>query len=247
MFRRAASVFAAAPARSASAATARRGLAQQTARPSASAAGSGSGLSKRLLAVSVVGAVLASSAVMASTASVAHAEPAKAAPKPAAAKSPAGVKGGIERTFIALKPDGTQRALLGEVIQRFEKRGYKLVAIKAIVPSRALAEKHYEDLKTRPFFGGLVSYMTSGAAPVIAMVWEGKDVIRQGRRIIGATNPLEAQPGSIRGDLCISVGRNIIHGSDSFDSAEKEIGLWFGKSEVFDWQFGNAEWIDADN
>ncbi|KAL2919016.1 nucleoside diphosphate kinase Ndk1 [Polyrhizophydium stewartii] len=162
-------------------------------------------------------------------------------------RAAAGVRGGVERTFIALKPDGTQRGLLGDVIKRFEQKGYKLVAIKAIVPSRALAEKHYEDLKTRPFFKGLVSYMTSGAAPVIAMVWEGKDVIRQGRRLIGATNPLEAQPGTIRGDYCISVGRNIIHGSDSFESAEKEISLWFGKSEVYDWQYGNAEWLYADN
>ncbi|KAJ1562079.1 hypothetical protein HK096_002189, partial [Nowakowskiella sp. JEL0078] len=106
-----------------------------------------------------------------------------------AEKTVAGVKGGIERTFIAVKPDGTQRALVGEILQRFEQKGYKLVAIKAVVPARTLAEAHYEDLKTRPFFKGLVDYMTSGKAPVIAMVWEGKDVIRQGRRIIGATNP----------------------------------------------------------
>ncbi|KAI8804008.1 nucleoside diphosphate kinase [Cladochytrium replicatum] len=159
----------------------------------------------------------------------------------------AGTKGGIERTFIAIKPDGTQRQLVGEIIRRFETKGYKLVAIKAIVPSKDLAEKHYEDLKTRPFFKGLVGYMTSGKAPVIAMVWEGKDVIRQGRRIIGATNPLEAQPGTIRGDLCMSVGRNIIHGSDSFESATKEIALWFRPNEVFKWEFGNAEWITAEN
>ncbi|KND02476.1 uncharacterized protein SPPG_02937 [Spizellomyces punctatus DAOM BR117] len=155
--------------------------------------------------------------------------------------------GGIERTFIAIKPDGTQRGLVANVIERFERKGYKLVGIKAIVPSKALAEEHYADLKGRPFFAGLVSYMTSGSAPVIAMVWEGKDVIRQGRRIIGATNPLEAQPGTIRGDYCISVGRNIIHGSDSFESAEKEIALWFGKSEVFNWEFANAEWVTSDN
>ncbi|KAJ3124662.1 hypothetical protein HK098_000947 [Nowakowskiella sp. JEL0407] len=157
----------------------------------------------------------------------------------------AGVKGGIERTFIAVKPDGTQRALVGEIIQRFERKGYKLVAIKAVVPARSLAEAHYEDLKTRPFFKGLVDYMTSGKAPVIAMVWEGKDVIRQGRRLIGATNP--AQPGTIRGDFCISVGRNIIHGSDSFESASKEIALWFRPNEVFSWEFGNAEWVQAEN
>ncbi|KAJ3085582.1 hypothetical protein HK102_014027 [Quaeritorhiza haematococci] len=164
-----------------------------------------------------------------------------------AGKTAAGVKGGIERTFIAVKPDGTQRGLVGEIISRFERKGYKLVAIKAIVPSRDLAEKHYEDLKGRPFFSGLVNYMTSGAAPVIAMVWEGKDVIRQGRRIIGATNPLESAPGTIRADFCISVGRNIIHGSDSFESASKEIGLWFNSKEVYDWEYANAQWITADN
>ncbi|KAI9096517.1 nucleoside diphosphate kinase [Phlyctochytrium arcticum] len=172
------------------------------------------------------------------------------AKKPTVARptfSPAGVKGGVERTFIAIKPDGTQRRLVSEIISRFERKGYKLVAIKATVPSKTLAEQHYADLSTRPFFDGLVNYMTSGAAPVIAMVWEGKDVIRQGRRLIGATNPLDAEPGSIRGDYCISVGRNIIHGSDSFESSEKEIALWFGKSEVFNWQFTDAEWVTADN
>ncbi|KAI9205288.1 NDK-domain-containing protein [Polychytrium aggregatum] len=169
------------------------------------------------------------------------------APKAAPTKTAAGVKGGIERTFIAVKPDGTQRGLVGDIISRFERKGYKLVAIKAIVPSAKLAEEHYEDLKSRPFFKGLVDYMTGGKAPVIAMVWEGKDVIRQGRRLIGATNPLEAAPGTIRGDYCIMVGRNIIHGSDSFESATKEISLWFGKSEVYDWEFANAEWVTADN
>jgi nucleoside-diphosphate kinase len=176
---------------------------------------------------------------------------AEAKQTPMKAKAPeklaAGVKGGVERTFIALKPDGTQRQLLGKVIQRFEDKGYKLVALKAVVPSRALAEVHYEDLKTRPFFNGLVNYMTSGSAPVIAMVWEGIDVIKQGRKIIGATNPLEAAPGTIRGDFCISVGRNIIHGSDSFESANKEISLWFTKQEVFDWEYANAEWITSQN
>ncbi|KAJ3044335.1 Nucleoside diphosphate kinase A [Rhizophlyctis rosea] len=208
--------------------TARRGFATAAAQPTT-----------RWTAAATVGAgVLGATVLAVKSAQPAHAE---------GAKSIAGTPGGVERTFIAIKPDGTQRFLVGDVIQRFERKGYKLVAIKAIVPSRTLAEKHYEDLKGRPFFNGLVKYMTSGAAPVIAMVWEGKDVIRQGRRLIGATNPLEAQPGTIRGDYCISVGRNIIHGSDSFESAEKEIGLWFGKSEVFDWEFGNAEWVTADN
>ncbi|KAJ3410157.1 hypothetical protein HDV05_004037 [Chytridiales sp. JEL 0842] len=162
-------------------------------------------------------------------------------------KTAAGVKGGIERTFIAIKPDGVQRGLISEVIHRFERKGYKLVAIKAIVPPKELAEEHYGDLKARPFYKGLVNYMTSGRAPVIAMVWEGKDVIRQGRRIIGATNPLDAQPGTIRGDYTISVGRNAIHGSDSFESATIEIDLWFKKSEVYDWEFTHGEWVTSEN
>ncbi|KAJ3268491.1 hypothetical protein HDV01_002712 [Terramyces sp. JEL0728] len=169
-------------------------------------------------------------------------------------RSHAGVQGGVERTFIAVKPDGTQRGLVGKIIQRFEEKGYKLVGLKAVVPSRALAEVHYADLKSRPFFRGLVDYMTSGRAPVVAMVWEGPDVIKQGRRIIGATNPLQAEPGTIRGDYCISVGRNIIHGSDSFESANIEIPLWFGSNEVYDWEcklklkiVGNAEWVISQN
>ncbi|ORY37052.1 NDK-domain-containing protein [Rhizoclosmatium globosum] len=170
-----------------------------------------------------------------------------AAPPAAPVKTAAGTKGGIERTFIAIKPDGVQRGLVAEVINRFERKGYKLVGIKAIVPSKELAEEHYGDLKARPFYKGLVNYMTSGRAPVIAMVWEGPDVIRQGRRIIGATNPLDAEPGSIRGDYTISVGRNAIHGSDSFESATIEIGLWFKPTEVFDWKFTHEEWIISAN
>ncbi|CEJ01159.1 hypothetical protein G6F70_004336 [Rhizopus microsporus] len=169
-------------------------------------------------------------------------------PVSADAKPIAGVKGTLtERTFIAIKPDGVQRGLVGKIISRFEERGYKLVGLKAIVPPRELAEKHYEDLSSRPFFKGLVDYMTSGT-PVIAMVWEGKDVVKQGRAMIGATNPLESAPGTIRGQYAISVGRNIIHGSDSFESAEKEISLWFGKAgELVDWTPANAEWVQSDN
>ncbi|KAK4512785.1 GDP/GTP exchange factor for ARF [Mucor velutinosus] len=170
--------------------------------------------------------------------------------KPVAADSKpiAGVKGTFsERTFIAIKPDGVQRGLVGKIIQRFEERGYKLVGLKAIAPSKEMAEKHYDDLKERPFFAGLVKYISSGT-PVVAMVWEGKDVIKQGRRMLGATDPLASEPGTIRGDYCISVGRNIIHGSDSFEAAEKEIGLWFGKAgELIDWTPSNVEWVQADN
>ncbi|KAJ3012213.1 hypothetical protein HKX48_006402 [Thoreauomyces humboldtii] len=182
-----------------------------------------------------------------SSVSPVHAEAKKKPAAKAAASSVAGVEGGVERTFIALKPDGTQRRLLGAVIQRFEQKGYKLVGIKAVVPTKELAEEHYADLSSRPFFAGLVSYMTSGAAPVIAMVWEGKNVIKTGRQIIGATNPADAGPGTIRGDFCITVGRNIIHGSDSFGAAEKEIAAWFKKEETFSWDYSDAEWVAADN
>ncbi|KAG0172734.1 Nucleoside diphosphate kinase A [Apophysomyces sp. BC1015] len=187
-------------------------------------------------------------AVAAGAASYAYLQNANS-PISADAKPIAGVKGSnTERTFIAVKPDGVQRALVGKIITRFEERGYKLVGLKAVVPSKALAEEHYADLKGRPFFNGLVDYMTNGAAPVIAMVWEGKDVIRQGRAMIGATNPLDAAPGTIRGQYTISVGRNVIHGSDSFESATKEIGLWFGKAgELVDWEAKIASWVFSDN
>ncbi|KAI8065359.1 nucleoside diphosphate kinase [Gilbertella persicaria] len=169
-------------------------------------------------------------------------------PVSADSKPVAGIKGtASERTFIAIKPDGVQRGLIGKIITRFEDKGYKLVGMKAIAPSKELAERHYEDLKSRPFFSGLVNYITSGT-PVIAMVWEGPDVIRTGRVILGATDPLKADPSTIRGQYCVSVGRNIIHGSDSFESAEKEIGMWFSQAnELIDWKPANVEWVQSEN
>lgn len=136
-----------------------------------------------------------------------------------------------ERSYVMIKPDGVSRQIVGEIISRFEKRGYKIVALKTLIPSEELAKEHYIDLAKKPFYPGLVAYITSGT-PVVAMVWEGKDVIRQGRRLVGATNPQDAAPGSIRGDFCVSVGRNIIHASDSHESATKEIGLWFHEKEL---------------
>ncbi|KAJ8297675.1 hypothetical protein KUTeg_024206, partial [Tegillarca granosa] len=130
-----------------------------------------------------------------------------------------------ERSFIMVKPDGVQRGIVGEILKRFETRGYKLVACKMIQPSRQLSEEHYGELKGQPFFEGLVTFTSSG--PVVAMVWEGKDVVRMGRKMLGATNPLESEPGTIRGDFCIDLGRNVCHGSDSVATAEKEIKLWF--------------------
>jgi nucleoside-diphosphate kinase len=136
----------------------------------------------------------------------------------------------MEQTYIMVKPDGVERGLVGEIISRFERKGYQLVALKLMHPTRELLEEHYADLKGKPFFPGLMNYMTSG--PVVGMVWAGKDVVKTGRVMLGATNPLASAPGTIRGDFCIDTGRNLCHGSDSVESAKREIALWFGKDLV---------------
>ncbi|EMC94040.1 hypothetical protein BAUCODRAFT_36511 [Baudoinia panamericana UAMH 10762] len=146
-----------------------------------------------------------------------------------------------EQTFIAVKPDGVQRGLVGEIVNRFEKRGYKLVAIKMVTPSKEHLEKHYEDLSDKPFFKGLITYMGSG--PVCAMVWEGREACKVGRQLLGATNPQASQPGTIRGDFAIDVGRNVCHGSDGVESAKKEIDLWFKKDEIVSWKQASHDWI----
>lgn len=146
-----------------------------------------------------------------------------------------------EQTFIAIKPDGVQRGLVGSIIARFENRGYKLAAIKLVTPGKAHLEEHYSDLKDKPFFAGLVEYMNSG--PILAMVWEGRDAVKTGRTLLGATNPLASAPGTIRGDFAIDVGRNVCHGSDSVESAQKEIALWFKDGEVVSWKSAQASWI----
>merc|ERR1712226_1433904 len=117
----------------------------------------------------------------------------------------------MERTFIAIKPDGVARNLITDIIARFEKRGYKLVAMKLMKADKNLLEKHYEEHVKRPFFPALSKFMQSG--PVVAMIWEGKDVVKQGRIMLGATNPLDSAPGTIRGDFAIDLGRNVVHGS----------------------------------
>ncbi|XP_037732525.1 nucleoside diphosphate kinase [Drosophila subpulchrella] len=146
-----------------------------------------------------------------------------------------------ERTFIMVKPDGVQRGLVGKIIERFEQKGFKLVALKFTWASKELLEKHYADLSARPFFPGLVNYMNSG--PVVPMVWEGLNVVKTGRQMLGATNPADSLPGTIRGDFCIQVGRNIIHGSDAVESAEKEIALWFNEKELVTWTPAAKDWI----
>ena len=145
-----------------------------------------------------------------------------------------------ERTFIAIKPDGVQRGFISEIIGRFERKGFKLVALKQLIPSKELAQKHYGVHKDRPFFSDLVDFISSG--PVVAMVWEGEGVISSARKMIGATKPLEAEPGTIRGDLAINIGRNIIHGSDGSDTASFEINLWFNNEEICDWDPSDSIW-----
>ncbi|KAL2001302.1 hypothetical protein VTN02DRAFT_1944 [Thermoascus thermophilus] len=146
-----------------------------------------------------------------------------------------------EQTFIAIKPDGVQRGLVGPIISRFEQRGFKLVAMKLCSPSKEHLEKHYADLAGKPFFNGLVTYMLSG--PIVAMVWEGREAVKTGRAILGATNPLASPPGTIRGDYAIDVGRNVCHGSDSVENAKKEIALWFNESELISYKQAQFDWV----
>merc|ERR1719343_1904925 len=139
-----------------------------------------------------------------------------------------------------IKPDGVQRGLIGTIISRFENKGFKLVGLKLAIPGKAHLEEHYADLKDKKFFPGLIEYMTSG--PVVAMVWEGVNAVVEGRKMLGATKPSESAMGTIRGDFCIEVGRNICHGSDSVESANAEIALWFPEG-VAEWESCEASWI----
>jgi nucleoside-diphosphate kinase len=147
----------------------------------------------------------------------------------------------VERTFIMIKPDGVQRNLVGEVIKRFENKGFTLVGLKLLQPSRTLAEAHYAVHKERPFFGSLVDFITSG--PVVAMVWSGEGAIASARKLIGATNPLNSEPGTIRGDYGVDVGRNLIHGSDAPETAQEEITLWFTETDLVSWNPTIQPWL----
>ena len=131
------------------------------------------------------------------------------------------------KTFFMIKPDGVQRNLIGQIISRVESKGFNITKIKMMTISKELAEEHYEEHKDKPFFGDLVSFITSG--PVVAMQIEGEDVVLQIRNIMGATNPNDATPGSIRGDLATELDKNVVHGSDSDESAERELSLFFAK------------------
>ncbi|MEA5603350.1 nucleoside-diphosphate kinase [Nostoc sp. UHCC 0252] len=147
----------------------------------------------------------------------------------------------MERTFLAIKPDGVQRGLVGEIIRRFETKGFTLVGLKFLKVSKELAEQHYGVHRQRPFFASLVEFITS--SPVVAMVWEGDGVVASARKIIGATNPLTAEPGTIRGDFGINIGRNLIHGSDAPETAKQEIALWFKDEELVSWQPHITPWL----
>jgi nucleoside-diphosphate kinase len=140
-----------------------------------------------------------------------------------------------------IKPDGVQRHLVGDIIRRFEAKGFTLVGLKMIKVSRELAEKHYDVHKERPFFSSLVEFIIS--APVVAMVWEGNGVVTSARKLIGATDPITADPGSIRGDFGVSIGRNIIHGSDAIETARREIALWFSDAELVGWEPARQSWL----
>jgi nucleoside-diphosphate kinase len=130
---------------------------------------------------------------------------------------------------------------VGQIIGRFEARGFRLVALKTKQATGEILDEHYKDLVSKPFFPKLRSYMLSG--PVVSMVWEGTEAVATGRKMLGATNPLESAPGTIRGDFCLEKGRNICHGSDSVENAEREIALWFDPSELLDWTSHSKDWI----
>lgn len=148
----------------------------------------------------------------------------------------------MERTLIIVKPDGVQRALTGEIIKRFEQRGLRIIGMKLIHMSRELAEKHYDVHRERPFFGDLVTYITSG--PVVVMALEGTNAIAAARQTIGATKPHESNPGSIRGDFALEIGRNLVHGSDSVENGELEVSNFFSDDELLPgWSRNTDPWI----
>ncbi|HIN36337.1 MAG TPA: nucleoside-diphosphate kinase [Dehalococcoidia bacterium] len=147
----------------------------------------------------------------------------------------------MERTLVLVKPDGVQRGLIGEVISRLERRGLKLVGMKLMQVDDALARQHYGEHVDRPFFAGLVDFITS--SPVVAMAWEAENAVEAVRNTMGQTNPTASPPGTIRGDLGLDIGRNLVHGSDSPESAMRELTLFFTGAELLDYSRANDSWI----
>lgn len=147
----------------------------------------------------------------------------------------------MERTLILVKPDGVQRNLVGEIVGRFERRGLKLVGLKFLQMSEDLAAAHYAVHEGKPFYESLLEYITSG--PVVAMVWEGNEAIDAARSTMGGTKPVDAAPGTIRGDFGMEIGRNLVHGSDGPENAVKEVSLFFDQDELVDWERVTDPWI----
>lgn len=149
-----------------------------------------------------------------------------------------------ERTLVLVKPDGVQRGLVGEIIGRFERRGLHLAGMKLMQVTRELAGRHYAEHEGKPFFEGLVAFITS--SPVVAMVLEGPGAVAMVRTMMGTTNPAQAAPGTIRGDLAVSIGNNVVHGSDSVERAAVEVDLFFRPEELVDWDAAEAAWVLGD-
>ena len=147
----------------------------------------------------------------------------------------------MERTLVLVKPDGVQRGLIGEIIARLERRGLRLVGAKFLQVSQELAETHYAIHKGKPFYDGLIAYITS--SPVMAMVWEGPLAVAAVRQTMGATRPTEAAPGSVRHDFGLEVGRNLTHASDSVENGQAEVALWFSDQELLSWSRTLDPWI----
>ena len=147
----------------------------------------------------------------------------------------------VQRTLVLVKPDGVQRGLVGEIISRLERRGLKLAAMKLVQMDRALADRHYEAHVNKGFYPGLVKFMTS--RPIVAMVWEGNGAVDLVRQTMGATDPAKAGPGTIRGDLGVDIGRNLVHGSDSPEAAAREVALFFRREEILDYPREAEPWI----
>lgn len=151
----------------------------------------------------------------------------------------------MEKTLVLVKPDGVQRGLIGEVISRLEYRGLKLIAAKFLMVNQELAEKQYKVHLGKPFYNGLIGYITS--APVMAMVWQGPSAVAAVRQTMGSTRPIESAPGTVRHDYCIVVSRNLTHASDTIENAEQEISLWFNAYEIIEWHRSNDTWLFEQN
>ena len=147
----------------------------------------------------------------------------------------------MEKSLVIIKPDGVQRGLVGEIIGRLERRGLRLAALKFMSVDSAFAARHYAVHQGKPFYEGLVNYITSG--PVVVMAWEGNKVIEAVRQTVGATNPTAAAPGTIRADLAVEIGRNLIHASDGPETAAFELGLWFGENDLVNWERAGEGWV----